>query len=73
IFMQAPLFNDQPLLGMGLNQVSRFAVPLFFIMAGYFFLTPLITKLLPFLLWFVPPFTILRVYRSYFFFIFLFK
>ncbi|WP_235860169.1 hypothetical protein [Photobacterium aquimaris] len=29
IFMQAPLFNGQPLLGMGLNQMSRFAVPLF--------------------------------------------
>lgn len=36
LFMQYPLFNGQPLLGMGINQASRFAVPLFFIMAGYF-------------------------------------
>ncbi|SMY33332.1 acyltransferase [Photobacterium andalusiense] len=49
IFMQAPLFNGQPLLGMGLNQMSRFAVPLFFIMAGYFIQPRLTTERIPYL------------------------
>ena len=35
-FMTAPLINEQPWLGLLVNQISRFAVPLFFIMAGYF-------------------------------------
>ncbi|MGR5062083.1 acyltransferase family protein [Photobacterium sp. DNB22_13_2] len=36
LFMQAPLVNDKPWLGLIINQLSRFAVPLFFILAGYF-------------------------------------
>lgn len=36
LFMKAPLVNDEPWLGLLINQISRFAVPLFFILAGYF-------------------------------------
>ena len=36
LFMTAPIIHDQPWLGLLINQLSRFAVPLFFIMAGYF-------------------------------------
>lgn len=61
IFMQAPLFNDQPLLGMGLNQVSRFAVPLFFIMAGYFIQPRLTTELIPYLWRYARPLLIMWV------------
>lgn len=35
-FMALPLIDDQPWAGMILNQISRFAVPLFFLFAGYF-------------------------------------
>ncbi|RJG49939.1 acyltransferase [Motilimonas pumila] len=34
-FMSAPLWQDVPWLGLFLNQVTRFAVPLFFVIAGY--------------------------------------
>ncbi|WP_305845738.1 acyltransferase [Photobacterium kishitanii] len=61
IFMQAPLFNGQPLLGMGLNQVSRFAVPLFFIMAGYFIQPRLTTELGPYLWRYARPLLIMWV------------
>ncbi|MDV5172537.1 acyltransferase [Photobacterium rosenbergii] len=43
LFMTAPLINDQPWLGLLINQLSRFAVPLFFIMAGYFIAPKLVT------------------------------
>ncbi|MBC7004713.1 acyltransferase family protein [Photobacterium sp. BZF1] len=36
LFMTAPLINGEPWLGLLINQLSRFAVPLFFILAGYF-------------------------------------
>ncbi|KHT62690.1 fucose 4-O-acetylase [Photobacterium gaetbulicola] len=36
VFIQAPLITGEPWLGLLINQLSRFAVPLFFIMAGYF-------------------------------------
>ncbi|SMY31728.1 Acyltransferase family protein [Photobacterium malacitanum] len=61
IFMQAPLFNGQPLLGMGLNQMSRFAVPLFFIMAGYFIQPRLTTERLPYLWHYARPLLIMWV------------
>ncbi|MCW8331264.1 acyltransferase family protein [Photobacterium sp. SDRW27] len=35
-FANTPLFDEQPWLGMLLNQLGRFGVPLFFILAGYF-------------------------------------
>ncbi|MGF1760869.1 acyltransferase family protein [Photobacterium sagamiensis] len=35
-FMTLPVIDDQPWAGMILNQLSRFAVPLFFLLAGYF-------------------------------------
>ncbi len=34
-FMTFPEINGQPWIGMLLNQLSRFAVPLFFLLAGY--------------------------------------
>ncbi|ELR67859.1 Fucose 4-O-acetylase [Photobacterium marinum] len=37
-----PLIGDQPWLGMLLNQLSRFAVPLFFIISGYFLMPKLV-------------------------------
>ncbi|MGF1725016.1 acyltransferase [Photobacterium nomapromontoriensis] len=40
-FMTGPFYNDQPWLGLILNQLSRFAVPLFFILAGYFIMPKL--------------------------------
>ncbi|GHA57977.1 acyltransferase [Photobacterium aphoticum] len=40
-FMTAPQFDEQPWVGMILNQFCRFAVPLFFIMAGYFIMPKL--------------------------------
>ncbi|PSU67675.1 fucose 4-O-acetylase [Photobacterium phosphoreum] len=61
IFMQTPLFNGQPLLGMGLNQVSRFAVPLFFIMAGYFIQPRLTTERSPYLWRYARPLLIMWV------------
>ncbi|KLV07207.1 fucose 4-O-acetylase [Photobacterium aquae] len=36
LFKTAPLINGEPWVGLVLNQLSRFAVPLFFILAGYF-------------------------------------
>ncbi|PSU34405.1 acyltransferase family protein [Photobacterium lutimaris] len=36
LFMTVPLINGEPWLGLLINQLSRFAVPLFFILAGYF-------------------------------------
>ncbi|KPA51057.1 acyltransferase [Photobacterium lucens] len=44
IFMKSPLIFGEPLIGMILNQASRFAVPLFFIMAGYFYFPKLLTS-----------------------------
>lgn len=35
-FSTAPLFNGEPWLSLVLNQAGRFAVPLFFLLAGYF-------------------------------------
>ena len=35
-FIFGPTDNNQPWLGMLIDQLSRFAVPLFFILAGYF-------------------------------------
>ena len=61
IFMQAPLFYGQPLLGMGLNQISRFAVPLFFIMAGYFIQPRLTAELGPYLWRYARPLLIMWV------------
>ncbi|MCG3866036.1 MULTISPECIES: acyltransferase family protein [unclassified Photobacterium] len=37
VFMKSPLIFGEPIIGMMLNQMSRFAVPLFFLMAGYFY------------------------------------
>lgn len=34
-FISAPLWQGEPWLGLFLNQVTRFAVPLFFVIAGY--------------------------------------
>ncbi|WP_434361638.1 acyltransferase family protein [Parasalinivibrio latis] len=36
VFTQQPLIDGKPWIGLLLNQVSRFAVPLFFLLAGYF-------------------------------------
>lgn len=41
-FMTGPFYNDQPWLGLMLNQLCRFAVPLFFILAGYFIMPKLL-------------------------------
>ncbi|PKG40997.1 acyltransferase [Psychromonas sp. Urea-02u-13] len=35
LFMHNPLFNDQPIVGYLANQLSRFAVPFFFIVTGF--------------------------------------
>jgi surface polysaccharide O-acyltransferase-like enzyme len=35
LFMHNPLFNDQPIAGYLANQLGRFAVPFFFIVAGF--------------------------------------
>ncbi|WP_297481687.1 acyltransferase family protein [uncultured Photobacterium sp.] len=64
IFMLAPLFDGQPLLGMGLNQISRFAVPLFFIMAGYFIQPRLTTERVPYLWCYARPLLIMWVLWS---------
>ncbi|MEC6796862.1 acyltransferase family protein [Photobacterium sp. S4TG1] len=64
IFMQAPLFDGQPLLGMGLNQISRFAVPLFFIMAGYFIQPRLTAERVPYLWRYARPLLIMWVLWS---------
>ncbi|WP_318492277.1 acyltransferase [Photobacterium leiognathi] len=42
VFMKSPLIFGEPVIGMILNQASRFAVPLFFIIAGYFYYPKLI-------------------------------
>ena len=73
IFMQAPLFDGQPLLGMGLNQVSRFAVPLFFIMAGYFIQPRLTTECVPYLWRYARPLIIMWVSWSIIYLIFPFN
>ncbi|WP_256384059.1 acyltransferase [Photobacterium toruni] len=73
IFMQAPLFDGQPLLGMGLNQVSRFAVPLFFIMAGYFIQARLTTECVPYLWRYARPLIIMWVSWSIIYLIFPFN
>lgn len=36
LFMEYPLINEQPLLGNLANQISRIAVPFFFIVSGFF-------------------------------------
>lgn len=36
VFMLAPTQDGQPWIGLLINQLSRFAVPIFFILAGYF-------------------------------------
>ena len=40
-FLTAPLINDKPWIGMIINQSCRFAVPLFFLLAGYFIMPKL--------------------------------
>ncbi len=42
-FSTTPLFNGEPWLSLVLNQAGRFAVPLFFLLAGYFIAPKLIS------------------------------
>ncbi|PSV65262.1 acyltransferase [Photobacterium angustum] len=44
VFMKTPLIFGEPIVGMFLNQISRFAVPLFFIIAGYFYYPKLVAS-----------------------------
>ncbi|PSW21470.1 fucose 4-O-acetylase [Photobacterium sanctipauli] len=46
-FMNAPIIDELPWVGLLLNQLGRFAVPLFFILAGYFIMPKLSEMALP--------------------------